>query len=111
MAARRKDTDSPGIQVDYNGKTYVVRQGDITAQDARALRKETGFSWLGLMREAGKDFDIDLVAAIVWFARRLDGDRDLAFDDVADEITYDGEVSISLEDKRKKPAGEQPGEA
>lgn len=101
-SARRKANrdNSPGISIELDGRTYTVRQADISAHDARALRKETGYSWAGLIREAEKDFDIDLLAALVWFARRIDGEADLTYETVLDDVGYDQSMAISVEDKR-----------
>lgn len=104
-AARRrtKNTDSPGIKLEVDGKTYVVREADISPKDVRVLRRETGFSWAGLAREMQSDPDIDLIAALVWFARHLDGDS-ATYDDVLGSLSYDSDLNIGVEDKRKKDA-------
>jgi hypothetical protein len=80
-----------------------VRETDLTPHDVRALRKETGFSWAGLGRELTRDPDIDLLAALVWLARRIEGDE-VTYDSVLDEIGYDSELEVKVEDKRTKPA-------
>jgi hypothetical protein len=92
--------DSPGLSVSVDGKTYTVRESDLTAHDARALRLETGMSWRGLLDVASKDFDIDLLAALVWLARRLEGETDLAYEQVLDEVGYDSDLEINVDDQR-----------
>jgi hypothetical protein len=58
------------------------------------LRRETGFSFRGLMQAAAKDPDVDIIAALVWLARRIDGERLLSYEDVASEIGYDVDVEL-----------------
>lgn len=105
----KKADDSLGMKIELDGRTYVVRESDLTPHDVRALRKETGFSWAGLGRELQRDPDIDLIAALVWMARRLDGD-DVTYDTVLGEISYGSDLKMSVEDKRKQagPEDESP---
>ncbi len=102
--APKKDADSPGMQIELNGKTYVVRESDLTSRDIAALRRETGFAgWVGLTSEAARGFDLDVLAALVWLARRIDG-QIMPYETVLDEIGYDSELSVSVEDKRTPKA-------
>lgn len=104
-AARRRkaNNDSPGMKIELDGRTYVVRESDISPHDIRALRSETGFSWAGLGRELQKDPDLDLIAALIWLARRIEGDE-VDYDTLLDELSYDSDMKIGVEDKRtKKP--------
>lgn len=94
-----KNTDAPGLQIDLDGKTYVVREDDLTPHDVRALRKETGFSWVGLGRELQRDPDIDLIGALVWLARRVKGE-DVSYESVLDGLGYASDLNVKLEDKR-----------
>lgn len=101
--ARRKskaaNADGLGLQITLDGRTYVVREADLTPHDVRALRKETGFSWAGLGRELQRDPDIDLIAALVWMARRLAGDE-VPYESVLDDLGYDSDLEVKVEDKR-----------
>jgi len=92
--ARKAELDA-GIAVMVDGVRYQVRMGDLSSMDAANLRRETGFSFRGLMTAAAKDPDIDIVAAIVWLARRLDGEALLDFETVAREIGYDADVDLA----------------
>lgn len=83
-----------GLKIKVDGKTYTVRQGDLTAMDANALRRETGHSFMGLMRAFGTDPDIDLIACVVWLSRRTNGERGLSFEEVAEEIGYDVDIDL-----------------
>ena len=108
---RAKATDSPGMQIEVDGQTYIVRESDLTPRDVAALRRETGFAgWMGLVTEAERGFDLDVLAALVWLARRIKGEF-VPYELVLDEMSYDGDVSVSLEDKRKPAAEVEAPEA
>ena len=91
----RKDELDLGVSVIVDGTTYTVRQGDLTSMDTMNLRRETGFSFRGLMMAAAKDPDIDIIAALVWLSRRIDGELMLSYEDVARDIGYDVDVELA----------------
>jgi hypothetical protein len=108
---RKKADDSPGMRIEVDGRTYVVRESDLTPRDIAALRRETGFAgWIGLTTEAQRGFDLDVLAALVWLARRIDGDT-VAYESVLDELSYDSDLDVSVEDKRAKAAVEAGSES
>lgn len=93
--------DSPGMQIEYEGKTYLVRESDLTPRLVADIRRQTGFAgWTGLAQEAQRGFDLDVLAALIWLARRLEGEQ-VAFDAVLDGMSYDADLKVSVEDKRK----------
>lgn len=93
-AKARQDEMDLGLSVQVDGTTYTVRQGDMTSIDVMHLRRETGYSFRGLMVAAARDPDIDVIAALVWLARRQAGELLLGFEDVALEIGYDVDVEL-----------------
>lgn len=102
-AGKPKDQSSPGMQLEVAGRTYVVRESDLTPRDVAALRRETGFAgWLGLVTESQRGFDLDVLAALVWLARRIDGET-VPYETVLDEMSYEADLNVSVEDKRTKP--------
>jgi hypothetical protein len=103
--SKQQNDDGLGMKIELDGRTYLVRENDLTPRDIRALRQETGFSWAGLGRELEKDPDIDLIAALVWMARRLDGEV-ISYDDVLGEMSYKSDLKISVDDKRQSSEGE-----
>ena len=112
-AQRRRATpkDSPGVQIEVDGRTYVIRQSDLTPRDAAALRKETGFAgWIGLMTEAERGFDLDVLGAFLWLARRIKGEF-VPYDSVLDELSYDVDVKVQVEDKGAPAAEVESPEA
>jgi hypothetical protein len=108
--SKPKADQSPGMQIEFDGQTYVVRQSDMTGQDARALRQEVGMSFAGLLKQMQADPDIDLIGAFIWLARRIKGDA-VTYDSILDNIGYDSDIDVKLEDKRKPPAEDDCPEA
>jgi hypothetical protein len=107
--ARRRSSgkadDSLGMKIEVDGRTYVVRESDLTSRDIAAIRRETGFAgWVGIATEVQRGFDLDVLAALVWLARRIDGDI-VPYESVLDEMSYEADLNFSVEDKRTK-AGE-----
>ena len=92
--ANRNEALDLGITVKVNGQEYTVRQGDLTSMDTMALRRETGFSFRSLLEAFRADPDIDLIAALMWLSRRVDGERMLSFEQVAIEIDYDADLDL-----------------
>lgn len=89
---------SDSFAISLNGKTYTLKFGDLTSLDTMALRRATGMSLRALMQAATEDMDLDIVAAIVWLARRTHGERTLTFDAVAAEIGYDVDLDVVTPD-------------
>jgi hypothetical protein len=88
-AKKRAAADrGPALTITVDGEVYSLVLKDMTALDVRALRAETGYSYNALARQAAADMDIDLLAAVVWMARRINGERDLTYDEVAAGIDY-----------------------
>lgn len=110
--AGKAQDDSPGMRIEVDGRTYVVREADLTPRDVAALRRETGFAgWVGLAAEAQRGFDLDVLAALVWLARRIDGELTVSYESVLDSLSYQSELNVSVEDKRTAKAEAEAPEA
>lgn len=79
--ARQAEMDQ-GVTIRLDGREYTVRSGEMSGQLVRHLRRETGYSFRGLMEAAQRDPDIDIIETLVWLARRQDGEHLLSLDDV-----------------------------
>lgn len=77
------------LAIVVDDRTYSLRLGSLTAADAQALRRATGMSLRAVVEAAAEDPDIDVFAALVWLSRRAAGERALAYEAVAGEITYE----------------------
>lgn len=99
----RDDEMDLGVSITVDGEVYTVRQGEMTAQLVMHLRKETGYSFRGLLVAAAQDPDIDVIAALVWLARRQDGEALLSFDDVAAQIDYTVDVDLAEASEDGRP--------
>jgi hypothetical protein len=107
--AGSKQADSPGMQIEFEGRTYVVRESDLTPRLVAELRSETGFAgWVGLATEARRGVDLDVIAAYIWLARRMTGEV-IAYQSVLDGMSYSADLDVKVEDKRTKAAeGDSP---
>lgn len=94
-AQRAAEKQGPALAVEVNGTTYTFALKDMTALDVRALRQEYGVSWNALVRQYRQDSDLDTVAAIVWMARRMNGERELTYAEIAAEFTAADEWNLT----------------
>jgi hypothetical protein len=81
-----------GVQFTIDGVEHRVVMGDLSALDIRALRSEVGITFPSLLAKLFSDdeTDIDLIAAAVWLARRVNGgEPSLKYVEVASEMGYD----------------------
>ena len=94
-AAGNVKPKDPSVTVIVDGTKHTARIGEVTARMASEIRRETGMSSRALFAAAGDDPDLDIVAALVWIARRQNGEPSIAFGDVLDEIGYDSEIEAA----------------
>lgn len=92
--ANRKAALDQGISIKFDSKTYTVRMGDLSANDTMALRRATGMSFMAILSLPPAQFDIDVIAAIVWLARRVDGEYGLEYETVATLVGYDSDIDV-----------------
>lgn len=78
-----------GVRITIDKDVYEIRAGDLNALDSMELKRQVGMTFPQLVVETSAG-NPDLVefAAIIWLARRLAGERDLPFTDVAVDIDY-----------------------
>lgn len=85
-----------GVRFAVGEQVYAVRLGDLSALDSLAFRKEVGIPFAQALSLAEADeFDVDLLAALMWMARRVAGERDLTFNEVASEVGYSDLFSVT----------------
>lgn len=92
--AKRTEVLDRGITIRVDGEEYTVRDGDLTSLDTMELRRATGMSFVQVTMAMQEAADIDLIAALVWLSRRIDGERGLPFSVVAQEIGYDVDIEV-----------------
>lgn len=95
-AGRRAEAEDTTITIKIDGESYTVRPSEVTAKMAGQLRKQSGMSVRSVMVAAGDDPDLDVVAALVWLARRQRGEK-VTWDEVAEAITYDSDLQTDAE--------------
>lgn len=100
-----------GLSISFDGKSYTVRAGDLTAWDTRELRKQVGYSFHGLLAAFTEDPDIDLIAALVWLSKRVDGDRLTKYETVAEDIGYGVFDTLDVADAGQEDVDGDPEES
>lgn len=90
------------ITVKVDGEPFTVRPNEVSAKMVGQLRRVTGFSLQTLMAAAGEEPDLDVIAALVWLARRQTGEN-VNYDKVAEALTYESDIEPGDE-----PAPEDP---
>jgi hypothetical protein len=98
---RRNAAASSGgavIALRIDGSVHTVHVGELCALDAKDLRRQSGLSLAATLKAAQEDPDLDVVAALVWLARRQRGE-DVTFDDVAGELGYDAVIEAAEPEK------------
>lgn len=78
------------------GIRYTLRPGQITGEDFRAYRKVTGQN-LPIFTATETEVGLDVLAAMVWIARRQAGERKLSYLDVEKVLTLDALQSLEVE--------------
>lgn len=85
-------------------KPYVFRMGSMTALDVQALRQGPGMTVGEALRLAQRG-ELDGVVALLWLARRQAGETRLTWEYVADRVSLDQPVLLTVEDSAE-PDGE-----
>ena len=76
----------PIVRVTVGDDTYDIDFGALTAPDAKEFRKAVGIP-LAAVLSGAQDGDIDVIAGLVWLARRKD-EPALTYEQVAATISY-----------------------
>lgn len=100
-----------GVTLSFDEESYTVRAGDLSALDTRELRKQVGYSFNGLLQAFATDPDIDLVAGIVWLAKRIAGDKVTPYEEVAAGIDYSVFDSLDVVDPNAEQVDGDPEES
>lgn len=103
VQAEKDEALEEGLTITVDGTAYTVRTGDLSALDTRALRKELGMSFVGLLDAFRKDPDIDLIAGVMWLSRRAKGEFSLTYDEVAGDLGYDLDISFDGQEEPDAP--------
>lgn len=90
-------TTDATVTIKVDGRPYTLRVDEVCAIDAAALRRATGMSLRSLIEASNADPDIDVIAALVWLARRQTGEPNLTFDDAARSISYRSDFDLGQE--------------
>jgi hypothetical protein len=103
---KRADALEQGLRLTLDGESYEIRLGDVTSTVTRELRRTTGMSFNELMRLTTTDPDTDVIAAFVWLARHINGEK-VDIDDVVvaySQLLDDG-FDVEVPGKRTEDDG------
>lgn len=79
-----------------DGVRYTLRPGQITGEDFRAYRHVTGQN-LPIFTANETEMGLDVLAAMVWIARRQAGERKLSYLDVEKVLSLDVLQTLEVE--------------
>lgn len=101
-----------GVVVTTGAQTVTLRAGDLNALHSRELRRQVGITFPGLIVGLNEQahFDIDLIAAVLWLRRLVDGE-DVTYNEVAAETGYDSLENLKIEDADPDTAEDDDPEA
>lgn len=92
------------LYVEHDGRKIPVRLEDCNAIEARDVRKATGVSLQQIMAVARDgSVDLEVVATLVWLARRHDGEKSLSWEDVAESISISNPAKVGVDDVEADP--------
>lgn len=99
--------DPAVLVITVDGTQYKVKLSQLTAIDAKDFRAAVGVSLAQAI--AGGSGDLDVIAGLVWLARRKI-ERGLPYAKVAAALTYDSDIDLTEPDDAATPE-DDPGEA
>lgn len=105
--SKKVDADSDVIAFKIDGEKFVLRMKEVTGLDAKHFRAGVGMTINEAMSifaaavgddEAKVHVDIDLIAGLVFLAKRQAGNKTVKFDSVASAISYGSDVELGDEE-------------
>lgn len=102
----RKAALDVGARFELDGTVHAITVGDMTGLDARELRRQVGISFPKLLTEFfSDDSDLDVVAAILWLARYVNGgEKGLTYEEVLAEMDWETVNRIAAAPDKEEPA-------
>jgi hypothetical protein len=87
--AKADDELDRGIAfTDDDGTRIQVRVRDVKGTHDAALVAATGYDFFGLMEAATQRTGLDLLAALIWFGRMVNGRGDKTYAETLEELDY-----------------------
>lgn len=107
MTTATAKPDDVAITITVDGVSSVFRPSEVSALHAGELRKATGMSLSGVLTAATADPDLDVLAALVWLARRQAGEA-VTYAEVAGGITYGSKIETDDDAVDEENEGDSP---
>ncbi len=104
---RREEAAKASVTITVDGVAHTFRPVEVSANMIGQLRRATGMSLAECMEAAQKSPDLDVLAAMVWLARRQAGEA-ITYDEVADALTYDTELEVDDAEPEEDPSLPEP---
>ena len=87
---------------DEDGTRLTVRVRDVKGKHDAALVAATGVDFMGLMAKASERQGTDLMAALVWFGRLVNGREDKSYDETLEDFGYADLLAAELDEADKE---------
>jgi hypothetical protein len=94
--ARRRLASGAGLKATVDGVEYVVHVGEMSAVNRRLFRDQVGLAFSALASQPNLLDPVDLVAAVVWMARVIRGEK-LVYMAVASEFGLEDTESVDID--------------
>lgn len=111
-----EQTTDPVLPFRLGDRRYVIKPNEITANLVRECRAETGYSPAELFGMLNQRMDLDVVAALIWVARRQGGEPGILrrgrvtvrlLTEIEEGVTYETLNDLELEDETEEPSDPQ----
>lgn len=86
---------------DDDGTRLQVRVRDVKGRHDAALVEATGYDFLSLLEKASERQGMDLMAALVWFGRFVNGRVDKTYEDTLDEFGFAEFLASDFDEPKK----------
>lgn len=101
--AKRNDELDRGIAItDDDGTRLQVRIRDVKGVHDAALVRALGIDFMGLLVEISKRQGLDLLAAVVWFCRLVNGRDAGTYEEVLESFGYEDVLALDLDTAKEE---------
>ena len=100
-AAQDAELDRGITFTDDDGTRLTVRVRDIKGKHDAALVAAMGVDFMGLMEKASERQGTDLMAALVWFGRLVNGREDKTYEETLEDFGYAELLAADLDQAEK----------
>lgn len=104
--AKRSDELERGVAfTDTDGARLQVRLGDVRGSHDAALVRAVGLDFMGLLEATTKRQGLDLLAAVVWFGRLVNGRDAGTYEETLESFGYGDLEAMGLDEAKPEDNG------